>query len=329
MFRRLLAGAVLAVAVAAPVRAADADPILPAETESVVFVNVRQVIDSDVVKKFALGQIKQALQGNDAKKMLEDLGLDPLKDIDRVTIGQWGSAEEMNFVGAIRGKFDKAKLTEAAKKHAAAKSDELAVVKEGDLELFKFTPKNQQSDKPIYAVVADDKTIVVGSEKKVVATGVTAAKGTKTALKKDLATLMLKQDEKASMFMCALIEGKTDGLQLPPNLNIPGVDGAKLSKQLAKMTSAAMTVRVTDEVGLEVAMGMKDTDSAEEFGETVSNLISTVKQFLPLLTGQQPQLKPLGDEVTKSLKSKVKDKEVQLLLKISADAIGKATGGGD
>ena len=44
--------------------------ILPEATESVLFVNVRQVIDSEVVKKFALGQIKQALQGNDAKKML-------------------------------------------------------------------------------------------------------------------------------------------------------------------------------------------------------------------------------------------------------------------
>jgi hypothetical protein len=329
MFRRLLAGAALAVTLAAPVRAADADPILPAATESVVFVNVRQVIDSDVVKKFALGQIKQALQGNDAKKMLEELGLDPLKDIDKVTVASWGSAEEMNFVGAIRGKFDKEKLTAAAKKHAEAKSDELSVVKEGDLEIFKVTPKNQQSDKPFYATVADDKTIVVGSDKKVVATGVAAAKGTKAELKKEIAALLAKQDEKASMFMCALIEGKAEGLQLPPNVNIPGVDGAKLSKQLAKMTTAAMTLRVTDEIGVEVAMGMKDTDSADEFGDTVSNLIGTVKQFLPFLTAQQPQAKPLVDEINKTLKSSVKDKDVKLTLKISADAIGKATGGGD
>ena len=131
------------------------------------------------------------------------------------------------------------------------------------------------------------------------------------------------------MYMCALIEGKADGLQLPPNLNIPGVDGEKLSKQLAKLTTVAMTLKVTEDVGLEVAMGMKDTDSADEFGKTVSGLIGTVKQFLPFLTAQQPQAKPLVDELTSTLKSKVKDKEVQLTLKISADAIGKATGGGD
>jgi len=330
MFRRLMAGAALAVAFAAPVRAAEIDPILPAETESVMFVNVRQIIDSEVVKKFALGQIKQALQGNDAQKMLKDLGLDPLKDVDRATVGQWGSAEEMNYVVVINGKFNPEKLNSAAAEHAKAKSDELSVLEEGKYKIFKFTPKNAQSDKPVFAAVASEKTIVAGSDKKLVVAALTAAeKGTKSALKKDLAALVLKQDEKASMFACALIEGKVDNLQLPPNLNIPGVDGAKLSKQLAKITSAAMTLRVTDEVGLEVAMGMKDTDSADEFGDTVSNLIGTVKQFLPFLTAQQPQAKPVVDELTKTLKSKVKDKEVMLTLKISADAIGKATGGGD
>lgn len=330
MFRRLLAGAVLAAVVAAPARAADLDPLLPAETESVVYVNVRQVLDSDVVKKFALGQIKQALQGNDAQKMLKDLGLDPLKDIDKVTLGQWGTADEMNVFGIINGKFNPEKLFAAAAEHAKAKSDELAIVEDGKYKLIKFTPKNAQSDKPVYASVANEKAIVVGTDKKVVVAALTASeKGAKSALKKDLAALVLKQDEKASMFMCALVEGKADGLQLPPNLNIPGVDGEKLSKQLAQITSAAMTLRVTDEVGLEVAMGMKDTDSADEFGKTVSNLIGTVKQFLPFLTAQQPQAKPLVDEISNTLKSTVKEKEVKLTLKLSADAIGKATGGGD
>ena len=62
MFRRALVGAVLAAGLAAPARAAEVDPLLPAETESVMFVNVRQVLDSDLVKKYALGQIKQALK---------------------------------------------------------------------------------------------------------------------------------------------------------------------------------------------------------------------------------------------------------------------------
>src|SRR4051794_26808628 len=94
MARRLFAAAFLAVVVAAPVRAAEVDVLLPAETEAVMFVNVRQILDSDLVKKYALGQVKQALQGNENQKLLKDLGLDPLKDIDRVTVGSWGKGPE-------------------------------------------------------------------------------------------------------------------------------------------------------------------------------------------------------------------------------------------
>ena len=130
MARWLFAAALLAVA-AAPVRAAEIDVLLPAETESVMFVNVRQVLDSDLVKKYALGQIKQALQGNDAQKMLKGLGLDPLKDIDRVTIGSWGKGpEDMQAVAIVRGKFDPEKVLNAARDQAGKNADKMAIVEE-------------------------------------------------------------------------------------------------------------------------------------------------------------------------------------------------------
>ena len=48
--------------------------------------------------------------------MLEELGLDPLKDIDRVTIGSWGKGpEDMKRSCVVRGKFDPEKLFKAAK----------------------------------------------------------------------------------------------------------------------------------------------------------------------------------------------------------------------
>jgi hypothetical protein len=329
MFRRVLVGAALAAGLSASARAAEVDPLLPPETESVLFVNVRQILDSDLVKKYALGQIKQALAGNDAKKMLDKLGLDPLKDVDRVTVGSWGKdKEDMNAVFIVRGKFDPQKLFKAAEEEAKNNGDKIAIVTDGEYKLVKLT--TDESPKPIFAAVMDDeKTIIAGTDKKLVSDVLTAAKkGTaKPRLKKDLAALVLKQDEKASMFAAGLTEGKIENVQIPPGL--PGVDPAKLAKQLEKLQNFAMTLRLTEDVSLEVAMGMKDTDAADDFGATVDSLIGTVKQFLPLLAGQQPKAKPLVDEITKSLKSKVKDKDVLVTLKLSADAIGKATGGDD
>jgi len=329
MLRRLLFGAFFAAGLsvsAAP--AADIDNLLPEQTESVIFVNVKQMLESDLVKKFALGQVKQMLDNNeDVQRMLKDLGIDPMKDIDRVTAGFWGKdKDDMNGVAVIRGKFDLEKMFATAEKEAKNNGDKLSIVKEGDFKLIKFTPENQP--KPIFASAADEKTIIAGTDKKLVVAALTAAKDkAKPALKKEVAALMLKADEKATMY----IVGKSTGekVELPPGVNIPGVDTAKLGKQLEKLDSYNMTVRLTDEVNLEISMGMKDADAADDFGDTLNQLIGTVKGFLPLIAGQQPNFKPLADEVAKTLKSKVKGSDVTLMLKLSADSIGKAAGGGD
>jgi len=337
MIRRFLVGAALAVAIAAvpaQSRAAEVDALLPAETEFVVFFNTRQMLDSELTKKFALGQIKQVLDGADAKKMVEKLGVDPLKDIDRVTVGAWGKdKDDGSALFVIRGKFDPVKLFEAAEAEAKANADKMSIVKEGGRTLVKFTADNQP--KPVYISVATEGaegkekySIVGASDKKLVIDAMAAAeKGTKAALKKELAALVLKQDEKASMFACGVVDGKIEGL--PPGVNIPGVDSAKLGKQLEKMSSISMTLRLAGDVNLEITMGMKDEAAADDFGGTLGQLIETAKNLLPLVAGQQPQFKPLADEVAKTLVSKIKDKEVTLTVKLSGDSIGKATGGGD
>lgn len=327
---------VLAVAVvfagltAAPSRAAEVDNLLPAQTESIVFVNVRQILDSDLIKKYALGQIKQALKGADAQKILEKLGLDPLKDVDRVTAGTWGKdKDDMNVVLVVRGKFDAAKLFEAAKDEAKKENAKISIVEEGNYKLVKIVDENGDSKKPMYAAVANEKTLIGGTDKKLVVAAVEASiKGGKPELKKDLAALLLNMDEKASMFACGLVEGKVS--ELPDGLDkIPGIDPKELAKQLANMKTVAITFKLTSDVSLDVTMGMKNGDSADEFGKTLDNLINTAKTFLPFVAGQKENLKPLVDEVGKTLKSKVKGSEVSVVLKLSADAIGKASGSDD
>ena len=82
-------GAALVVGALAanPSRAAEPDKLLPADADTVVCVNIKQILDTDIIKKYSLEQLKQALDGQDAKKLLTELGLDPLKDIDRIVVG--------------------------------------------------------------------------------------------------------------------------------------------------------------------------------------------------------------------------------------------------
>ncbi len=330
MLRRLFLAATLTagLTLSAPARAAEIDTLLPSETESVVFVNVKQILASDIVKKYALGQLKQMIESNeDAQRMLKDLGIDPMKDIEKVTAGSWGKdKDDMNVVAIVRGKFDPTKLMAAAEKEAKNNGDKVAIVAEGKYKLIKFT--SEKSPKPFYASAADETTLVAGSDKKLVVNALTAAaEKSKPTVKKELAQLLLKMDEKASMYTCGVVDGSK--IDMPANLNIPNFDGAKLAQQLKKMTNLSFTVNITDEISVDGVAGMADGDAADDFGDTLNQLIGTVKGFLPLVTMGKPNMKPLADEVGKSLKSTVKDKQVTLVVKLSAGSIDKAVGGGD
>jgi len=326
---RCLLAVVMAAGLATTARAADVDPLLPKETEYVVHMNFKQMLDSDIVKKYAMGQIKQALQGEDLKGVLETLGLDPLKDIEKASIGLWGKGEEMNMVGVVKGKFDTKKLYDGAKDLAAKAKDKVELVTESvdgkDVTLVKMT---QDSGKPAFLTVADESTVVIGSEKKYAVAALTAFnKKEKAKLSKELTALILKQDDKASMYFCGVTEGKLKDLPASSfdGLKQVGVDGEKMKEQLEKMNTVAVTVNVGKEVKFTAIMGMKDADSAEEFNGTLDKLVDTAKTFLPLLANQ-PKNKALVADLTKSLGVKAKDKDVTLSFALTAKAIGDLAG---
>jgi len=75
-----------------------------------------------------------------------------------------------------------------------------------------------------------------------------------------------------------------------------------------------------------MALGMKDQDSADDFGSTVTKLVDLLKTLLPLAALQQPKLQTLVNEFNSTVKTKVKDTTITMSLKLSAEAIGRATG---
>src|SRR4051794_29935319 len=110
---RFAAVLVLALAGVTPARAADLDPFLPEDTESYLSVNVRQIVDSPLFQKQLLAPLKQMLveTGGDAVQgVLKDLGVDPFRHIDRVTIASPSTTETDRGLIIIHGTFDPAKF---------------------------------------------------------------------------------------------------------------------------------------------------------------------------------------------------------------------------
>jgi hypothetical protein len=326
----MFAAVLLVGGVTATARAAEVTPLLPKETEQVVHVNFKQMLDSDIVKKYALGQIKQAMQGADVKDKLEALGLDPLKDIDTATMGFWGGTADMSLVGVVKGRFDAKKMFEAAKVEADKNKDKIKILTEkaGEKEvtLIKFENEN---GKPAFFTVADDSTILIGTDKKLALAAVEAFNAkAKAALTKELTALVLKQDEKASLFYAGVVKGKFKELPAAgfDGLKNVGIDGEKFKEQLEKMDTAAVTMNLGKEMTFSAVMGMADADAAQDFNTTLDKLVDTAKTFPPLLGGQQPKFKTVIDDLTKTLGTKAKDKDVTLKFSLTAKAIADAAG---
>src|SRR5262245_23273510 len=103
MRRTLFAGCLLSLAAAPAVRpagAAEVEKYLPEDAEVVATVNIKQLLESELVKKHALEMIKDAIKNNTgAQKQLSDLGLNPLTDFERVTLaGTAGGTNKMLIV---------------------------------------------------------------------------------------------------------------------------------------------------------------------------------------------------------------------------------------
>ncbi len=335
----------LAVAVAASsglaARAAEVDPMLPKESEQVMFVNFKQLLDSDLAKKYVLAKAKEAMKVGEMTAILEALGLDPLTDITSVTAGIWGGqppkpgepgkppagpGQPPSVVAIVRGKFDGEKLLKAADDLSVKFADKvkISVVEEGDFRLIKLVG---DTGSPFFVSVADENTLVGGTGAALVAECLTAKKTkAKARLSREMTALVLRQDAKASLFFCQRTEGKLD--QLPFNFSaLPGVDGDQMKEQIGKVLSISMTLRVGKEIGAEVTAGLKDADAAEGFGANVGKLLDLAKSFLNLTAGAAAmKYKPITEDIVKTVKHEVKKSDVVVSVKLTAEALALVFG---
>lgn len=320
LFRFGLA-ALFAVTLAAPVaRAAEPDKLLPADSDTVAYFNVKQLVGSEVIKKYALEQIKQALAGQEAKQLLEDMGLDPLKDIEKVWVGTAGSGkDDTKALVIIHGGFDPDKLFKAAEGASKKDGDKFSMIKDGNTTMFKYQP---DQGNPMYATVVDKNTVVAATDKKLVAEALKAADGNKKApIKKELTELLKTMDEKSSAFAVSMTKGKFDNVKIPAQisdtLNLGGFE-----KVLPKTDTLTFVMKIGTDVVLEVVFGMEDDDAASDMDAALAKAIDSIKALVPILAAADAKAKPLTD-VVKTLKVTTKKKNVTLSGKVTGENLGK------
>lgn len=282
MFRRLQAGlaVVTLLALVAPTWSAESDKFLPGSTNVVVTLNVKQLLESALVKKFD-GKIKDAIKNDaNAKKILEDLGLDPFKDVDSVVVGGTGGKEDDVLI-LVAGRFSRAKME--AKAEEVAKGDQgLKITKEGNYKVYEMTGKDGKTG---FGAILNDNTLAFSPKKDYVVEALDKQAGKKKAdLKKDLTTLLDKADTKQSVTMVALGSGL-------------GAD-QDFADKIKTVTGG---INITDEIKMAIEMAAKDDKSAKAVAEELDKKMGEVKTLVGFMAASDARFAPLVD-VVKTLK---------------------------
>ncbi len=313
--RNLWLGGLLVVALAAaPARAADLDKYLPEDTETIVTLNVRQLVDSKVVKKIGLDQFKEALKGIDeVSDALKDLGFDPFKDLDSICIAGPGGNDQDKGLVIVHGKFDvekfKAKANDAAKNNA----DVLKKIhKSGTHEIYEVHIPGDQ-DVTLFVTIADKGTILAAPGKDYVVDALKRVEAKKNpGLKnKQIQTMIEKMDTTQTLSL-GMVGDALAKAEVPDE---------KIKAALSKIETVSGGISVTDELKLEFKIGTKTPADAKEINKTINDGLNQGIGLLALLN--EPKLAPVVDFL-KTVKASAKDKDITIKGKIDAEAIEKA-----
>lgn len=313
--------------------ATEPDVLLPAETDQISFVNVKRLAGSSLVKNHLMKEIKEKLKATQLPTWLEEMGIDPWKDVETVTLGMTGPKDKpekdekqpktdpMAFL-ILRGTFNGEKLMTAGEKATREFGDKVSIVKEGELKLIKVKTDEKNF---FYVTMIDEKTVVGASSSKLIQEALKQAddRKAKSRVRPSLADLVRKLDDKAVYFQAMEVE---------PDMfkNIgenPLVEDIELlKKQLAAMTSYAITVQVGTDVSMELATAMKGKEDAAAFGESAKQMVEKGRALLPLVAVGAAEWTPVVNDLKKSMKVTVEGEIVKLKAKISGDAISRGLG---
>jgi hypothetical protein len=290
---------------ASPARAVEDAEYFPPDTQAVVTLNVKQILSSPLVKKDQ-DKIQAGLKSlGEAQTIMESLGFDPLKDLDRIIISMVGASDQEKATVLIRGKFNVEKFTAKAKEVAKDMADVLKIHKVGDNTVYEVNAPGQQ--KPMFLGLMDAATIIAAPQKEGVAEAFAIHSGKKkVTLKKELVGLLQKAEtSKQSLTLVGL--GSALGNEIPYGDKIDYISGG---------------ITLTDGLTIEIKIETKDADAAKGLKTLIDEGINQGKSLLSLFAMQQKELAPLT-EMLDQLKVSDKDKTVSIKGEVTKEALEK------
>lgn len=316
---RLLA-LLVCLALTTSLRAADLDPHLPADTESYIDINVKQILASPVIKTVGVERLKGWLnQLEGVEELTRELGFDPFVDLDRVVFAAPRTTEFDRGLIILTGKFDKAKFQKKAD-DAARDNDDSVKLHRVELDakvthpVYEFRLAEQKVT--LFAAVASNKTLLASAKKDYVSDALKQAhaKKKKPALKnQELQSVVQKLDARqgVSLALRGASLGKGGLMDFIP---------AVIGDNLGRVQVLGGGIGFTDEIKLELVGSTRTENDARVIRDLGVRSVGFAQATLALL-GADNRFVVLGRDLLNSVKFGGKGKVVSLSARVTEETL--------
>jgi hypothetical protein len=304
---------VLAMVAVQPVRGAEADKLLPNDSEYVITLNVRLLLDSALAKKYGVPRLQELLNSDqEFQDIFKSLGLDPLTDIHSLTLASTNISDPKKALFILHGKFDPAKFHAKALDVIQTYGE---VLKIHEAEKLRYYELNFPGQTSFYVAVTDPVTIVASPGIDGLAEALEKVAGKRTSsVKKELLGLLEKVDSSRTLWMI----GIKSALEHSP---LSADDNAR--PVLAKVETATAGVTVASDIKAEFVLSAKSADAAKELSKELVEKLDRAKGIVSILVGDVKELQILL-ELVGSLQVSMDDRSVRLRGQIGEETIEKS-----
>jgi hypothetical protein len=317
--RRVGLGMILALSALSlttpPVAAVEAK-YLPSDTEIVISVNIKQMLQSEVAKNYrdAIDQakafIENHIQNNPAAKYLEQAGFDVFRDLHAVTVASNGGKDLDSGIIIIQGDFNPDKIHAAAEDIARDNAGALRIIRIGGKKAWEITPPG---DKRVYALLNDKMLVACGAEETLKETIQRSSGAARVGLKPGVGSLLKTTSDKQSFSFVATGAALQ---RLVEEARVPNADAAVGMLGALEGLSAAVTL--TRDVQFQLGMNTKDEETAKKAAAAANGGLFMVRTLAQQKAKEDANLEPLVD-ISKSLRITSKGNNILLRGEITTE----------
>lgn len=288
--RRVIVLLAATVAYAAPASmAAEPSAYLPDGTMFVLTLNVKQFLQAPLMRsdekafERAVDEIAKAFTG---------FGVDPRKDVDRVTLAVGEQLKAANTLVLLEGRFDATKVEGRLRELARERKNDMQVIEDGGTTLFQG--RLPRPGVPDPKVSLPERFLVTVLDGSTIAFAADRAALTEAAAKRNSA--------RKSVVKPRVIEllGK---IETRETLSVVFVPSAELlaGGSAAGLTGITGGVTVGDGVKTDVRIDVKDAEASKRLSGEVNDGFNRLKELLPGLAAFQPGVGRKEQEMFKEM----------------------------